>query len=56
MNAYKNILYKEARADLFRLYAGVKRSWLRKLISRSYATFCFCYVTSKVTSVIDEAE
>ena len=52
----KNILYKETRADLFRLYAGVKRSWLRKLISRSYATFCFCYVTSKVTSVIDEAE
>ena len=52
----KNIIYKETRADLFRLYARVKRSWLRKLISRSYANFCFCYVTSKVKSVIGEEE
>ena len=52
----KYIIYKETRGDLFRLYARVKRSWLRKLISRSYATFCFCYVTSTVTSVIGEEE
>ena len=28
----KNRIYKESRADLFRLYARVKRAWLRKLI------------------------
>ena len=39
----KNIIYKETRANLFRLCARVKRTWLLKRISRSYATFCFCY-------------
>ena len=32
----KNIIYKETRANLLRLYARVKRMWL--LISRSYVT------------------
>ena len=50
----KNIIYKETRANLLRLHARVKRMWL--LISRSYVTFCFCYVTSKITSVIGEEE
>ena len=49
----KNIIYKETRANLLRLYARVKRMWL--LISRSYVTR-FCYVTSKITRVIGEEE
>ena len=31
----KNIIYKETRANLFRLYARVKRTWVLKLISRT---------------------